>query len=133
MATLYKRPIPYWPLLRKGFKGYKFTIPQRKTFSSLKELFTGLLRVWNIRKYVQSFVQVYGRISSALQEIRQYLVPDKNDNIRKQKVKRHCLNIVLFKSISLRNCKRRNKENFTLKSNWNKIMLGGDGGNITFF
>ena len=34
--------------------------------------------------------------------------------------------IVLFKS--LRNSKRRNKENFTLKSNLNKIKLCGGGG-----
>ena len=31
---------------------------------------------------------------------------------------------------SLRNCKRRNKGNFTLKSNSNQIMLCGGGGNI---
>ena len=38
-----------------------------------------------------------------------------------------CINdtIVLFKSI--RNSKRRNKGNFTSKSNWNKIKLGGGG------
>ena len=34
--------------------------------------------------------------------------------------------IVLFKS--LRNCERRNKGNFTLKSNLNKVMLYGGGG-----
>ena len=38
------------------------------------------------------------------------------------------LELVLFKS--LRNCIRRNKGNFTLKSNSNKIMLcGGEGQN----
>ena len=36
--------------------------------------------------------------------------------------------IVLFKS--LRNRKRRNKGNFTLKSNLNKVMLCKVGGNI---
>ena len=36
------------------------------------------------------------------------------------------LKIVLFKS--LRKSKRRNEGNFTLKSNWNKIMLCGVGG-----
>ena len=43
------------------------------------------------------------------------------------------LRIVLFKS--LRNCERRNKGKFTLKSNSNKIMLcwGAVGGNIIFF
>ena len=35
-------------------------------------------------------------------------------------------NIVLFKSI--RNCKRRNKGNFTLKFNLNKIILCRGGG-----
>ena len=39
--------------------------------------------------------------------------------------------IVLFKS--LRNCKRGNKGKFTLKSNSNKIMLSGGGGNIILF
>ena len=33
---------------------------------------------------------------------------------------------IIFKS--LRNCKRRNKGNFMLKSNSNKIMLCGGGG-----
>ena len=39
--------------------------------------------------------------------------------------------IVLFKS--LRNCKRRNKGNFTAKSNSNKIKLCGGGDNIVLF
>ena len=38
---------------------------------------------------------------------------------------------VLFKS--LRNCKRRNKGKFTLKSNSNKIMLCDGGDNDFFF
>ena len=36
------------------------------------------------------------------------------------------LEIVLFESLS--NCKRRNKGNFTSKSNSNRIMLCGAGG-----
>ena len=41
------------------------------------------------------------------------------------------MKIVLFKS--LRNSKRRNKGNFTSKSNSNKIKLCGGGGNIILF
>ena len=41
------------------------------------------------------------------------------------------LTLVLFKS--LRNCKRRNKGNFTSKSNSNKIMLCRGGGQHYLF
>ena len=43
----------------------------------------------------------------------------------------HWIHIVLFKS--LRKCKRRNKDNFTLSFIWNKIMLCGGWGAITCF